>query len=125
MWLEALTDLHQGILDGVHESIDIIINRRHRKVSLRISFGGMELGSEEESSIDECLPFEDIFHQGIDELSFDFEVPTDTIGSGKNSKVYELTLSPDNETGIIAAGNEISWFHFKIKEWYLTSRKEE
>ena len=125
MWLEVPTESHIKAGRLPHDHMDMLINHFDKTIQLRIYFGRVELATENEGFTENVLPLVELTELEIDELTLEFEVLDSSRldGSGKEpapATVFYLTVLPDNENTLVAVSEEISWLHFRIRNWYLT-----
>lgn len=118
MWLQARSEVYtESNTTSYAEYVDVTLDYELQAISLRICFGGVELGTDEPGMFDYFQPIHERLEAGIRQLCISLEVPacnsTDTPSS------FTLTLFPEEQTVLSAYVEGRSWYHFKIREWYF------
>ena len=118
MWLQARSEVHtETNTTSYAEYVDVTLDYDLQAISLRICFGGVELGTDDPGMFDYFQPFHEMLESGIRELCISFEVPVANCSNTFTS--FTLTLFPEEQSVLSAYVEGRIWYHFKIKEWYF------
>lgn len=121
MWLQARNVVQTETSNSFAEYVDATLDYELQEISLRICFGGLELGTDDPGMFDYFQPFREMADVGIQELSISFEVPA--YGNVDVLNAFTLTLFPEEHSMLSAHIEGGSWYHFKIREWYFVENE--
>ena len=121
MWLQARTEVQADIENTYAEYIDATMDHQQQKLSLRICFGGLELGTDDPNLYDYFLPLQDIVDGVIQELTIEFDIPY--FNEANYFENFTLIVYPDEDSLLSAFLEEQSWIHISIREWYFVPKK--